>query len=235
VTGDEPDVTTAELALGLLDGDDRAQALRRVLAEPDFAAEVEAWRVRFGQLFDIWPEAAAPGDGLIRLDRALDPAAPTGVSTRGTSRLWPTLTAVSSLIAACLLLFVLLRPLVVPVAPVQQAASVPMLVAAIMPGTAGTEPAAALYDPHSGRLTMTAAAMGDPLHSAQLWVIGGDSVPHSLGLMTTHGKTVMALPAAMRAHMTGGAVIAVSLEPMGGSPTGLPTGPVIAKGALSQT
>ena len=35
------DVAAAELALGLLDGEERAAALRRVLAEPAFAAEVE--------------------------------------------------------------------------------------------------------------------------------------------------------------------------------------------------
>ena len=35
----EADVAAAELALGVLDGEERAAALRRVLAEPDFARE----------------------------------------------------------------------------------------------------------------------------------------------------------------------------------------------------
>ena len=37
------DVAAAELALGLLEGEERGAALRRVLAEPGFAAQVEWW------------------------------------------------------------------------------------------------------------------------------------------------------------------------------------------------
>ena len=49
--GADPDVAAAELALGLLEGDERAAALRRQLAEPAFAREVERWREHFGTLF----------------------------------------------------------------------------------------------------------------------------------------------------------------------------------------
>jgi anti-sigma-K factor RskA len=232
--GEEPDVTAAELALGLLEGDEHAQALRRVLAEPGFAAEVEAWRIRFAQLFDIWPDSAAPEHGVARLDHALDTASVVTPIARGTGRLWPALTAASSLIAACLLLMLLFRPATPPLPPPHaQTASAPMLMAAITPDKIG-EPVAAMFDPNSGKLSIATAAMGDPAHSAQLWVIGGDGVPHSLGLMTAHAATVVTLAPENRPRMAGGAVIAVSLEPVGGSPTGLPTGPVIAKGALSQ-
>ena len=47
----DPDVAAAELALGLLEGDDLAAALRRQLAEPAFAREVEQWRDHFATLF----------------------------------------------------------------------------------------------------------------------------------------------------------------------------------------
>ena len=228
--GAEPDVTAAELALGLLEGEERAQALRRMLADLGFAAEVASWRARFDDLFDAWPEEAPPAGGGARLDRALDPPP---ASPRGTARLWPGLAAASSLIAACLLLFVVLRPPAAPVStPAAPTASTPMLMAAIMPSEGGS-PAAAMYNPSSGKFAMAAAPMGKAGHSAQLWVIGADGVPHSLGLMHPHAPTEVMLPMPMRAHMAQGAMIAVSLEPMGGSPTGLPTGPVIAKGALS--
>ena len=42
----DPDMAAAELALGVLEGEERATALRRVLSEPAFAAEVERWRAR---------------------------------------------------------------------------------------------------------------------------------------------------------------------------------------------
>ena len=46
-----PDMTAAELALGVLDGEERAAALRRVLADPVFAREVERWRRYLAALF----------------------------------------------------------------------------------------------------------------------------------------------------------------------------------------
>ena len=74
----DPDMTAAELALGLLDGEERAAALRRVLADPAFAREVEEWRQRLAGLFDDYPEVAAPESVDARLAQ-LDarPAAPS--------------------------------------------------------------------------------------------------------------------------------------------------------------
>ena len=53
-------MTAAELALGLLDGDERAAALRRVLADPAFAREVEDWRNRMAGLFDDFARLRRP-------------------------------------------------------------------------------------------------------------------------------------------------------------------------------
>ncbi|MBN8841445.1 MAG: hypothetical protein J0I25_14735, partial [Sphingomonadales bacterium] len=55
-----PDMLAAELALGLLDGEERAAALRRMLVDPAFAREVEDWRHRLAGLFDDVVEVAAP-------------------------------------------------------------------------------------------------------------------------------------------------------------------------------
>ena len=53
----------AEYVLGLLDGDAEADAERRLLADPGFAAEVERWRARFSE-FDDATEPGAAGDAL---------------------------------------------------------------------------------------------------------------------------------------------------------------------------
>jgi anti-sigma-K factor RskA len=42
------------------------------------------------------------------------------------------------------------------------------------------------------------------------------------------------VPAALKDRLSATAALAVSLEPPGGSPTGLPTGPVIASGKLTK-
>ena len=67
----------------------------------------------------------------------------------------------------------------------------------------------------------------------ELWLLpAGAQRPVSLGLLDPAGanrRTLRGLPAdALRR----GALLEVSLEPPGGSPTGLPTGPVVSKGFL---
>src|SRR5262245_7951222 len=46
----EPDMTAAEFALGVLDGEERRAAAARVVSEPAFAAEVAAWEDRLSPL-----------------------------------------------------------------------------------------------------------------------------------------------------------------------------------------
>ena len=226
MSADEPDTVAAELALGLLDGEERAAASRRVLAEPAFAAEVERWRSEFAALFPAVP-AVAPGDAL--LARIEDGLAPATVVPMPRARLWPSVAALTSLAAAVLLAMLVTRPQ----APIATPASA-LLAAAVVPTGAG-DAMSAVYDPRSGALRLTAAALADARHSAELWVIGGDGVPHSLGLLSGGAVTAMTVVPADRARLAAAAVLAVSIEPVGGSPTGLPTGPVVAKGPLART
>lgn len=70
----------------------------------------------------------------------------------------------------------------------------------------------------------------------QLWLLPGDNQPpRSLGLLPTGGAKTVAVPAELQTAMAAGKVLAVSLEPAGGSPTGLPTGPVLYTGKLVTT
>jgi len=57
--------------------------------------------------------------------------------------------------------------------------------------------------------------------------------PVSLGLLPAQGAERRALTAAQRAALVGAKQLAVSLEPAGGSPTGLPTGPVLHVASLA--
>jgi anti-sigma-K factor RskA len=224
------DLMAAELALGLLEGEERAIALRRLLAEPAFAREVEAWRLHFAQLFDLWPGVEAPEDLIERIDSSL--GGPGGV--RRASRVpWPILAIASSALAACLLVVIALRPeprpapVIVAQAPVERTG--PVLVASLDDGKA---PIAAIYDPAKGAMRVAAAPEVPAGRVAELWVIGGDGVPHSLGLLARSANAMTVGPID-RARLAAGAVLAISVEPLGGSPTGLPTGPVVAKGALA--
>jgi anti-sigma-K factor RskA len=226
------DVVAGELALGLLEGDERAGALRRVLAEPAFAAEVERWRVYLAQLFDLWPAVEPPPELIDRIDASL--GGPAGGLSRGSGRRrsfpWPLLAIVSSALAACLLVVIALRPGGPPPGPPPVAqASAPILVAALGDAKA---PVAAAFDPADGSIRVTAAPTVPAARVAQLWVIGGDGVPYPLGLLAADA-TLLVVPAPDRARLTAGATLAISIEPDGGSPTGKPTGPVVATGALA--
>lgn len=63
----------------------------------------------------------------------------------------------------------------------------------------------------------------------ELWLIG-DAGPVSLGVIPQSGEGFGTLP--QGAMLRSGAVLAVSVEPKGGSPTGSPTGPVVSTGAV---
>ena len=74
----------------------------------------------------------------------------------------------------------------------------------------------------------------DPSHAHELWVIPEGGKPHSLGTMARGRQMHMRLADALAQLLQQGATIAISVEPPGGSPTGAPTGPVVASGALGQ-
>jgi anti-sigma-K factor RskA len=68
---------------------------------------------------------------------------------------------------------------------------------------------------------------------AQLWLIAGDRPPQSLGLLPADKAVRLEVPEELRLLADANSVFAISLEPPGGSPTGLPTGPVVAQGLLA--
>lgn len=86
--------------------------------------------------------------------------------------------------------------------------------------------------PEHGRVRVAASGEYAKLgaHSLELWVItpGG---PVSLGVLPVSGTAEMPMPSELAAAAGDTMTLAVSLEPVGGSPTGKPTGPVLTSGA----
>jgi len=65
----------------------------------------------------------------------------------------------------------------------------------------------------------------------ELWMVpGGDQKPVSLGLINTDVEQELAVPRKLMPAMNEAWGLAMSVEPRGGSPTGLPTGPIMYKG-----
>lgn len=68
-------------------------------------------------------------------------------------------------------------------------------------------------------------------HDLELWAIPAGKAPQSLGVLhRSPGGAELLLDERARARLSSAAVLAVSLEPAGGSPTGAPTGPVLYTG-----
>ena len=248
----ETPMTAAELALGLLEGDERAAALRRTLTDPLFAAEVESWRDHFGLLFDAVPEIAAPGGGLARVEASIDAKgnrspgpAMRAANDDGPVRFWRALAVASSIAATFLMAITLFAPArVAPGTNGPQIAQtgLPSLPGALLPGTLlvaqlqpvkGSGPVAVVFDPATGSLRVSAAALADARHSPELWVIPASGTPHSLGVLNARQPTAVAIRTDDRARFAAGGTLAVTIEPIGGSPSGKPTGAVVAQGALT--
>jgi anti-sigma-K factor RskA len=71
--------------------------------------------------------------------------------------------------------------------------------------------------------------------SYELWVLPkGGGNPVSLGLLPREGRLERELSSAQRALLLAAGQVAVSVEPAGGSPTGLPTGPVVIVASLER-
>ncbi|RVA20427.1 anti-sigma factor, partial [Mesorhizobium sp. M7D.F.Ca.US.004.03.1.1] len=66
----------------------------------------------------------------------------------------------------------------------------------------------------------------------ELWMIEGKNPPVSMGVIPAGATAHIVVSPAAQQKLAQGAVLAVSLEPAGGSPTGQPTGPVVAAGDL---
>ncbi len=70
----------------------------------------------------------------------------------------------------------------------------------------------------------------------ELWMLpAGDEKPVSLGLITTHETQAVLIPKGHSARLDAAKGLAMSVEPAGGSPTGLPSGPVLYAGECVKT
>lgn len=236
---DEDVGLAAEYALGVLDRGERESAQRRLAADAGFATEVRAWEDRLHPLSDH-VAAQAPSPELWRRVSASVAARPAR-SVRAPERrpsLWSSLafwrgaTAGMGALAAAAVAFAVLQPsrTAVPAAPAVQP---PMMVARLA-GESGPPMFVVAYDPARKSALVTPLTVTAPAgRTHQLWLIPVDGgAPVSLGLVRLDRAEGHAMPDALRPLATDRATIAVSMEPAGGSPTGAPTGPVVASGPL---
>ncbi len=219
----------AELALGVLHGEERAQALRLQLADPPFRALVEGWEARLIPLVLAVPEVAPP-DLWPAIEARLFPLAlaaqPSAIGARVAA--WRIGALASGAVAAGLALMLVFRPVPNTPAPMVQPAT-QAIVAQLGTGAAQL---AASYDPDRGELRIRAIQLPTSDLAPELWVIPVGGVPASLGLVAAQGGTTVAVPVKLRTRLRDGATLAVTLEKREGAPHMAPSATPIAVGTM---
>lgn len=224
ITPEERDALAAELALGVLAGEDRARALRMKLADPGFAAEVAAWEARLDPLGDGFGEAAPPN---------VWPAIERRLGSSNVAmqlRRWRIATGAASAVAASLAILLISKPVPAPVEVIRAPEHVVM---AQLDGGEKGALLAANYDPSSGMLRIKTMRMPNSNLTPELWVIPADGKPRSLGLVSPDGMVTVPVAMAHRKLMTDGAVLAVTMEPRDGAPHLAPSSAPVAAGKIS--
>ncbi|MPS70076.1 MAG: hypothetical protein E2586_16475 [Novosphingobium sp.] len=214
----------AELALGLLEGEDRAAAQRLRLSDPVFAGEVDAWAARLSPLLAAIPAAEPPTHLWDKVAARIDSGAPRNPEPALIRRLraWRAGAIFAASIAACLALFILVRP-------AEDRTKMPMSVSQLA-GAEGSATMAVAYDPKAGMLHLSPHSLGGNGKSPELWVIPEDGVPRSLGVMQS---AVLAISPDMRPMLTDGATLAITLEDSAGAPHKAPSTAPILTGKIT--
>lgn len=244
-TLDDMEVAAASLALGLLAGAERADAVRRQLSDPEFAGRVRAWQeVGDGWLEGIEP-VKAPENLLGIIEAAIDKrgsghdAAPVAANDQSLTlwRRWALAATAASVALAVGLLFVLTQGRAGVGAGgadapepglMRQAANV-----AQIDNAEGVPLVSALYDASSGLLVLRRADLHEPGLAPELWVIPDDGKPRSLGMLESDRVTITISPE-LRAHLRDGAAMAVTLEPTDGERHDAPTGAILGTAVLQE-
>ncbi|WP_292291611.1 anti-sigma factor [Marivita sp.] len=221
---DEPRVLAAEYALGLLPNDERVAFEARMAEDQALRDEVAAWDATFAELIDDVEEVPPSPQLRKRLEARLFGARRPSIW----QQVWPY--AVGGIAAAVVLWFAATSGVLVTDDEAVRADLVAELAAT--PDGDGLD-LRANVDTTRGAVQVLRSA-GDPPEGRvfELWLIAGNNAPVSLGLLDGDGDTVIDLPQDLLASLPG-AVLAISDEPPGGSPTGAPTGAVRAAGPLT--
>jgi anti-sigma-K factor RskA len=213
----------AEYVLGTMPSRARRRFERLMAADPGVARTVGAWADRLAPLDDLTPAAEPPAHVWRAVERRVGGVSAAPAPWRrwfDSLAFWRGLALAGGLAAAALAIYLAVFPRPIPPA-----------VVAVLAGHGGEPGWIAVTGPKPGEVsfsTVTAPAETKP-HAFELWGIAGGP-PRSLGLLPQHSGSAVTFDVA-RLPPPGG-VLAVSLEPTGGSPTGSPTGPVIYQGKV---
>ena len=207
---DRAEALAAEYVLGVLPLSERLAVEAQIKADPAFAARVAQWEDRLAPLNDAYTEVPAP-DLMPKIEARLFPVAAKPPRRPLLGWLAGAATAVALVLAG---MAVLVPP------------SAGTLVAVLGEADAALR-FEARFDGAALTVIRVAGSAAPEGQVQEVWLIAPEAAPVSLGLLPGD-RLAVPYPAAPV-----GWTLAVSLEPAGGSPTGAPTGPVLAAGIIT--
>lgn len=214
-TPEEHDMLAAEYAMGLLSGDELVTAKRLATTDSAFAQLVTQWEIRLASMTDtLAPEQPRAAVKAALLAQVF-PAAPR-------QPLWQKLWLWQGLSALSVLALVVL---LASGPQTQPPVSGPVYTAEIV-SQAGDFRVVAVVDKTTNEVFLTRTAGAAPEgRILQVWAHGEGAPATSVGLWPQGDTIRIAMPQDIAA-VEGILTLGVSEEPVGGSPTGSPTGRV---------
>jgi len=222
----ERDAIAGEYVLGVLGADEAREFERALAADSELRAAVTFWEEKLHPLSAL-AQASNPPPGIWdAVEARISPAVKPARDRWADAAPWRWSTGAFAAIAAALLLYLA----AVPRAPMQSASPVVAVLQSSQTQSAGW---IAVLGPSGLRLSKLTRQTPPSAHAYELWEIAPHATrPVPLGVIPASGDMqVAALPKGVSA----GATLAISIEPPGGSSTGLPTGPVVFAGVLRTT
>lgn len=222
------DALAAEYVLGVLPGAEREQVAARIGRDEAFAGLVAAWETKLAPLAaDVTPEIP-PERVWAAVEDTLFEQPETQTSATGwwsSLALWRGLAFGAVLLAVGSLVYQQIA---------NRGAGEASRLTATLQSDQTPDKFVAGYDRGSNELVLTALnQVPDSDRDYELWLIEGDAAPVSLGVVPGGQSARVAVPQSLRAKLVAGNLLAVSLEPQGGSTTGAPSGPVVAAGKIN--
>lgn len=216
----------AEYVLGLLDSAEHLRVEKLIAENPALQKERDFWSARFAALDGEFAEVAPPPTAWQSIEARLFPA-PARISWWDSLALWRGITAGALAIAVAAIGFSVLRP------QSDSAALANQLVAALRAEGSDVQ-FVALYD-GTGAVRLTALSGSEiPNRDYELWAIQGGNAPISMGIVPVNARSIVELSPEIEAGWGEGSVLAITLEPKGGAPNGVATGPIVAQGAVTR-
>lgn len=215
----EIDAMAAEYVLGTLEWNERREVMALRAINKDMDKAISYWERRLSPLSNLVAEIQPSSDLLKKINRQIDSEPRLMVALNR----WRSLAIAASVLLLAVTTAFIYQMQVWRIDPqyytlLQTEAKSPVFMLS--------------FDEKSATVTVqTIGAKAPNGKSFELWIVADGAAPKSMGIVLPDGKKEIAL-SNMSVSIIENATFAVSVEPLGGSPTGAPTGPIPYSGKL---